>query len=61
VREDVLLDQLVAFGAERDGHDVDGRGADDVRDRAAAIVSGLRAEDMMIVHDGKGWELATTG
>jgi hypothetical protein len=61
VREDVLLDQLVAFGPERGGHDVDGRGADDVRSRVAAIVSSLRTDAMVIVHDGAVWELATIG
>jgi hypothetical protein len=59
MREDVLVGQFVAFGAEPGGHDVDERDEDDVRSRAAAIVSGLRADAMVIVHDGTVWELAT--
>jgi hypothetical protein len=39
VREDVLLTQLVEFGAKPGGHDVDDQGEDDVSSRAAAIVS----------------------
>lgn len=59
VREDVLLNQLVAFAAEPRGHDVDDQDEDDVRSRGAAIVPCLRAKDMVIVHDGAVWELAT--
>jgi hypothetical protein len=43
------------------GHDVDGRGADDVRSRVVAIVSSLRVDAMVIVHDGTVWELAMIG
>jgi hypothetical protein len=60
VREDVLVDQLVEFGAEPGGHDVDERDEDDVRSRAAAIASCRRADAMVIVHGGTVWELATT-
>jgi hypothetical protein len=43
VREDVLLSQLVGFAAERRGRDVGDRDEDDVRSRATAIVSSLKA------------------
>jgi site-specific DNA recombinase len=61
VREDVLLTQLVEFGAKPGGHDVDDRDEVDVPSRAAAIVSSLKTAAMVIVHDGMAWELATIG
>jgi site-specific DNA recombinase len=61
VREDVLLNQLVEIGAEPGVYGVDDRDEDDVRSRAAVIVSSLLADATVIVHDGRVWELATTG
>ena len=56
MREDVLLSQLVEFGPELGGRDVDDG---DVRSRVAAIVAWLKAAAMVIVHDGTAWEFAT--
>jgi hypothetical protein len=61
VREDVLLNQLVELGAAPGGHDVGGRDENDVRSRAAAIVSSLKAAATVIVHDGSVWEFAAIG
>jgi hypothetical protein len=56
VREDVLLTQLAAQHVPASGS----RGVDDVRSKAAAVVSSIRDAAMVIVHNGQAWKLATT-
>jgi hypothetical protein len=59
--EDVLLAELVEFGVAVDGHDVDDRNEGDFPSRAAAIVSSLKADGMVIVYGGTVWDLAPIG